>query len=169
MQSWHGIMRIAEIQHKDRFGKVLYSETDVKNVIHTKGEDFILSVLFSGLAVPSNYYIGLDSRSALEASMEISDVSGYEPTSNYYSRQSVASDSFQVVTGTSSHKQANSPTILFKAVGGSWGPVKNIFLTNELGYGSNCTLISSASLSRDITVLDGEVVTMRMAMALSGC
>jgi hypothetical protein len=167
MKSWRGIMRILEVQHADRCGKVLYSESDVRNVIHTKGEEFILGALFAGQSLPSNYYIGLDSRSALEASMEISDVSEYEPIVNYYSRQSVGSESFQIITGASGHKQANSPTILFKAVGGSWGPVKNIFLADGLGYGSNCTLISSAALSRQITVLDGEVVTMRMAMALS--
>jgi len=168
MKIWRGIMRIAEMQHSDRFGKILHSESDVKNIIHTNGEEFILSALFAGLALPSNYYIGLDSRSALEVSMQISDVSGYEPTSNYYSRQSVGAQDFQILTGTSGHKQANSPTILFRAVGGPWGPVKNIFLATDLGYGSNCTLISSAALSREITVLDGEVVTMRMAMALSG-
>ncbi len=169
MKKWHGIMKIVNFQHCDKNGEILYEEENVNNLIHLVGEELILKILFAGEPVPSNYYIGLDSRTSLDASLGIGSVFGYEPNSNSYERQKVQSDNFSVIVGSSSHRQANSPTVIFKAIGGSWGPVKNIFLTTNLGYGVNSILISSASLSRSITVADGEIITMRMAMALSNC
>lgn len=169
MKNWHGIMKIEKFQHLSVNGEILYEENNINNLIHLAGEELILKILFAGNSVPSNYYIGLDSRSYLDSSLGIGSIFGYEPNQNYYERQQVKSDSFSVIVGTSNHRQANSPTVLFKAVGGPWGPVKNIFLTTNLGYGTNSILISSAALSRDITVKDGEIITMRMAMALSNC
>lgn len=159
-------MKVLEIKHTDSAGKVLYREEGIKNLIHYSGEQLILSILFGGAEVPENYFIGLDSRTSLSASSGISDISGFEPTGGGYSRQSVDSGNFSVISASEGW-QANSPILLFSAVGGSWGPVRNIFMATGLGYAESSTLISSASLSRDITVNAGEVVTMRMAMALS--
>lgn len=169
MQNWHGIMKIHDFKHLDKNGKIIYSEDKIHNLIHLSGEEFILKVLFAGESVPANYYLGLDSRTSFSSSAGINSIAGYEPNQNAYERQKVASSNFTIVTGSQNIRQANSPTLLFKAIGGSWGPVKNIFLTTNLGYGSNAILISSAQLGRDITVADGEIVTMRMAMALSNC
>lgn len=168
MEKWNGIMKILELQHVGRDGQVLHREENLLNIIHAQGEDLILKILFAGQAVPENYYVGLDFRSVLDRTQTIGDLFGWEPTTNAYSRQAVKSDNFSVVT-MSSGRQANSPTLLFRASGGSWGPVRNIFLSTALGYGTNSVLISSVPLSTSITVADGEVVTMRMAMALSGC
>lgn len=169
MKNWNGIMKVAEICHFGTDGSLLYSEKDIRNIIHTQGEDLILKILFGGNPVPDNYYIGLDSRSAISRIQSIVDISGNEPVSNNYARQAVVSNNFSVVTVSSGQIQANSPTLLFRATGGSWGPVRNIFMTTALGYGTNSTLISSVPLSTLITVADGEIVTMRMAMALSSC
>jgi hypothetical protein len=167
MENWNGIMKLLELEHIGKDGSVLHRETDLKNIIHSQGEDLILKILFSGGALPEKYYIGLDSRSSLDKSQSMSDIFGLEPNSNAYVRQSVKSDNFSVVNVAAGYKQANSPTLLFKATGGPWGPVKNMFLTTGLGYGT--TLISSVTLSTSITVADGEIITMRMAMALSSC
>jgi hypothetical protein len=169
MKNWHGIMKVLDFKHLNKEGKVVYNEKNVLNIMHLGGEELILKILFSGDPVPANYYIGLDSRTNFDAALGIGSVFGYEPSTNSYERQKVQSDSFSIIVGSSSHRQANSPTVLFKAVGGSWGPVKNIFLTTNLGYGTNSILISSAALSRTITVADGEMITMRMAMALTNC
>jgi hypothetical protein len=168
MKPWHGIMTVLEIEHLDSSGTVLHREENVRNMLHDAGEDFILKVLFGGTPLPANYYIGLDSRTSLVASTTISQLYGPEPTSNAYERQKIQSDNFSVTPGQSGSHKATSPTILFKAVGGSWGPVKNIFLSTGLGYASGVVLVSSASLSRTITVSDGEIITMKMAMSLSG-
>jgi hypothetical protein len=159
-------MKVLEIKHTDPAGNILYREEGIKNLIHYSGEQLILSILFGGVAVPENYYIGLDSRNSLSASSTIGNISGFEPTTGGYSRQGVDSSNFSVISAAEGW-QANSPVLLFSAVGGSWGPVKNIFMTTGLGYSASSTLISSASLSREIIVSAGEVVTMRMAMALS--
>lgn len=166
METWNGIMKVLELEHIGSDGRVLHRESNLKNIIHGKGEELILSILFSGGSVPENYYVGLDFRSSLEKSQTISGVFGWEPMSYAYARQTVPSSNFSL-TNTHSGLQANSPTLLFRASGGSWGPVRNIFLCTALGYGTNSVLVSSVPLSTSITVADGEIVTMRMAMALS--
>ncbi len=169
MKEWRGLMKVLEIKHLSKNGELLHIEKDVKNILHYAGEELILKILFAGLSVPEKYYIGLDSRTFLDPSVGIGSLFGFEPTDNAYERQQIQPDSFDVVTTNSGHRQANSPVILFKATGGAWGPVKNIFLTTNLGYGTNNVLISSAPLSRNITVSDGETITMKMGMALSNC
>lgn len=166
MKEWKGLMKVLEIRHLNQDGKVLYKEENIKNLIHYSGEELILKILFGGTPIPERYHIGLDSRTSLNPLSDISDLFGLEPTSNSYERQSVDSNNFSVVS-SSTGWQANTPIITFRALGGSWGPVKNIFMTAGLGYSSPSVLISSASLNRNITVSAGESVTMRMAMALS--
>lgn len=166
MKEWKGLMKVQEFQHLDAEGKVLYKEEGIKNLIHHGGEELVLKVLFGGQAVPQKYYIGLDSRTSLVASNSIANISGFEPTTNSYERQPVDSNNFSLVNGSAGW-QANSPVLLFKATGGVWGPVRNIFMASGIGHSASSTLISSASLSRDITVSAGEIITMRMAMALS--
>lgn len=169
MREWNGIMRVVELVHRDRHGEVVRVERNLLNGIHSLGEEFVLRTLFSGGAIPDNYYIGLDSRSSTAASDLISDLSGQEPSINGYERQAVASDGFAIVADSPGSRKANSPTVLFTASGGSWGPVRNIFLCTALGYGTNAVLISSAALGQNLIVSDGETVSMRMAMSLSGC
>jgi hypothetical protein len=169
MKNWNGILRVLEVSHLAKDGSTLYREENLHNTIHVTGEELILKILFAGQSIPVNYYVGLDFRSTISRSQVIGDVFGWEPSINAYSRQAVASNNFSIVTASSGNRQANSPTLLFRAAGGSWGPVRNIFLTTALGFGTNSVLISSVPLSTSITVADGEIVTMRMAMALSSC
>jgi hypothetical protein len=170
MKIWTGIMQVLEINHFDNNKKLLYQEKNIKNMIHYAGEEFILKILFAGESVPSRYYIGLDSRSSLNISSQISDVFGLEPNQYSYERQQVESNGFSISVAGSGHRRADSPTLIFRAIGGSWGPVRNVFLATNLGYNpASSILISSATLSRNITVSDGEIITMKMGMALSSC
>jgi hypothetical protein len=169
MKDWKGIMTVQELLHISGDGSVLHREQNIKNMIHVVGEEYILRVLFSSLSKPENYYVGLDNRSSLLPSSTIAALTG-EPTNiNGYERQAIPSDNFQVES-LSGLMQARSPTLVFRATGGSWGPVKNMFIATALGTDSNTsTLISSVVLSREITVNDGEIITVRMSMSLSNC
>lgn len=169
MGNWKGIMRVVEVVHRDRAGGVLRVERDILNTIHALGEEFVLKALFAGGGVPPEYYIGLDSRASISVSDAIAGLIGSEPVANGYERQAVASDGFAIVADSTTARKANGPTVLFTASGGSWGPVRNIFLCTGLGYGSDTVLVSSAALGQNIVVSDGETVSMRMAMSLSGC
>jgi hypothetical protein len=162
------IMRIVDLVHRDASGRVIFESTNIHNMVHGSGEEFMLGVLFSGEAVPDLYYMGLDSRSAPSSSDLMGDLESSEPSSNGYERQSVDSGDFALALNSSGSWQATGPTVLFRATGGSWGPVRNIFLCTGLGYESP-VLISSAPIGQDLVVQDGETVTMRMAMSLSGC
>jgi hypothetical protein len=80
-------------------------------------------------------------------------------------RQSVNTSSFAFVTNSLGDYQANSPVVIFRAVGGSWGPVKNIFLTTQPNN-TNAYLISSVPLGANLTLQDQEMVSMRIGVAL---
>lgn len=162
------LMTILAIRHRDAEGRVVFGRDDLLNVVHSSGEEYMLNVLFSGLGAPPFYYMGLDSRDAPEASDSMAGLQGLEPSSNGYERQSVNSGGFAVAVNAAGAWQATGPTVLFRASGGSWGPIKNIFLCTGLGY-ETPALVSSVPIGQNITVQDGETVTMRMAMSLSGC
>lgn len=162
------LMRIVEIAHRDAAGRPLFQARDIRNVVHGSGENFMLGVLFSGDTPPDFYYMGLDSRAAPSGGDEMADLEAVEPSSNGYERQSVGSSEFALALAPSGSWQANGPIVTFRAIGGPWGPVRNIFLCTGLGYGAS-VLISSAAIGQELTVQDGETVTMRMAMSLSGC
>lgn len=161
-------MKVLEITHFSADGKVLYYENEIHNTLHATGEQFILGVLFQGLELPESYYLGLDNRATIDVDDTMTTIStSGEPTANSYERQFADAANFSLITNDSGNAQANSPIVTFQALGGSWGPVRNLFLTNESandGY-----LIASVALSEQITVSDGEVVNMRLGMALRDC
>lgn len=162
-------MKVVELTHKDKKGNVLYRSENIHNKIHLLGEEFILKVLFGGTPVPNLYFIGLDSRESISSDDSISDLIEAEPVSYGYERKAINSDDFSVVQNPSGFMQANSPTVLFTAFGGSWGPIRNIFLSTGLESVSPTVLVSSASIGQNLTVSPGETVSMRMAMSLSSC
>lgn len=162
------LVRVLEIVHRDASGVAIREVRDILNLVHSAGEEFMLGALFAGESIPSLYYFGLDSRSALASGDDMGDIDGKEPSANGYERQSVSSSEFALALTPSGSWQASGPTVLFRATGGSWGPVRNIFLCTGLGY-TTPTLISSVAIGQDLTVMNGETVTMRMALSLSGC
>ncbi len=169
-KDWHGLMRVLWFEHV-RDGKIIYREEDILNVLHTQGSAFVLKAMFMGgnspnAFIPSNYYLGLDSRATIAVSDTMENVQA-EPFVNGYIRQPVSSltgFSLSVVGGI---YQAASQIVTFSATGGSWGPVVNIFLSDKLNTAG--TLISSAKLTNPVTVQSGDSVNMRMAMSLQYC
>lgn len=164
------LLHILEIQHRDVDGTVLYEAKNIPNVFHRDGQRFMLSVAFntaSGITVPANYYLGLDNRLVLTDVDTMSSLSG-EPSGVGYARQAVSSlNGFAVSLGPTNKYRAVTNTVSFTAVGGAWGPVRNLFLTTSAGGGG--FLISSAPLAGPRTVTAGQSVTMRLATALGNC
>lgn len=165
---WPGIMKVLEIQHLDVDGKLLWKQNDVLNQLHAEGESFILETLFAGNSVPDNYYLGLDNRSTISRNDTLSTTSSTEPTGFGYNRNTVpSSGSFSVELGESGVFQASSPIIAYSASGGNWGPVSNLFLTDQSDNNGN--LISSVQLSSAVTVTNGQTINVRIAMTLRDC
>ena len=136
------------------------------SILHDEGEQFLLSVLFSGLAMPTNIYLGLDNRTTLAATDTLASLVG-EPTVNGYARQPVGSSSFTVVP-TSGAYQANSPIVTFSASGGSWGPVNNLFMSTSLD--NTGKIIASVTLNQaNLTLISGQIMRIRMGLSLRDC
>lgn len=160
------LMRILEITHWDENNNVIWKDDDIPNVFHRQGQQFLLSVAFnsaSSITVPTNYYIGMDNRATLSDTDVMSSLSG-EPNTNGYARQAVSSANGFTVEVSGGKYRAVSNIVTFSASGGSWGPVRNVFLTNLItntGY-----LISSIPLSAARTVTDGQSVTVRVSLSL---
>jgi hypothetical protein len=172
-KDWHGILIVDEFK-VCRNDEVIFAEENLHNILHIGGESQILSALFIGGPgpainpyIPSIYYVGLDNRSALSVSDTLSSLSG-EPPSGGYNRQPISSTTgFTIVTEGTTVK-AKSGVIVFSATGSSWGPVKNIFLTN-ISSGTAGILYSSVPLGSNVIVSAGDTVSVRFSMALRNC
>lgn len=162
--NWRGLMKILEINHI-RDGKVIWSDKNIRNLFHTEGEQFMLMACFSndGTVLPTSYYLGLDNRASPNVDDTMDDLVD-EPTENGYTRQSLGIDGGWNVEDVSGIYRAIGNIISFQAVGGEWGPVNNLFLTNKIddtGY-----LISTVILSSELTMEADDVIGMRMSLSL---
>jgi len=165
--NWNGLLKIYEIQLVSANGQVLWSEKDLLNTLHVGGELFLLTAAFANNAViPANYYFDLDNRTTLNSNQTMSDVTA-EPSSHGYTRQTVAPGQQFSIEVSGAHYVAKAPIIIFSASGGSWGPVRNLFLTTKpdnSGY-----LIASVPLTNAVTVEDGSTLNVRMGLGLKDC
>lgn len=164
MKNWHGILKILQVEHI-RNREVIWSDDDLLNMLHSEGEQFLLSCCFAndGTIVPSDYYFGLDSRSSISLADTMTTVSSYEPSGNGYSRQTVSSNGGFTVQLVGSYYRAVGNIVTFSATG-TYGPVKNLFLTDKSdnsGY-----LISSVALSSPVTFASGDSIALRMSLQL---
>jgi len=167
-KDWRGLIKIKKIQHLSKIGEVLWESSNIHNTLHLDGELFILNAVFAGgqdnTFIPDFYYFGLDNRATIAAADTMASLEN-EPSTNGYVRQDAASlGQFSVVLN-SGHYRAESPVVAFAAVGGGWGPIRNLFLTDEPdGTGS---LISSVSLSgAGISLSIGEQLLLEMGLSL---
>jgi hypothetical protein len=171
-KDWNGLVKILEIEYIDTNGKILWSQRNLYNVFHTAGEQFVLSAVFSGgvnnTIIPYNYYFGLDNRTTISAGDTMGTITN-EPSSNGYARIPLSSTGVFTVSlptgGT--HYRADGPIISFVALGGSWGPVSNLFLTTQSD--NTGVLIASVPLTQTVTINTGEAVNMRMGLTLKDC
>lgn len=165
-EKWNGIMKVTEISHV-RDGKVIWSDRDLYNILHSDGESFILQSLFhnDGTFPPEYYYLGLDSRSSVSYSDSMADIVD-EPVAGGYTRQTLKSSSvgggWSISTGNNLHK-AVSNIVSFNATA-SYGPVYNLFLTTESD--DSGFLVSSVVLSSPATLSPGDVLNLRMTLSL---
>lgn len=170
-KNWRGIMKVLHIEHRNRKNELLWQARDLYNVLHLDGEEFLLRAAFTGgrvsNVIPEYYWLGMDTRYTPIITDTMDDILN-EPSSDYgYNRQQISSAGDFTVGTDDSHWVASSPIVAFRAQNGSWGPVKNLFLTNletDSGY-----LIATAPLSSDVTVADGDSITMRIAIMLRDC
>lgn len=163
-KDWNGIIKVLEIQHV-RNGEVIWEDKHLYNTLHSGGEQFFLQCLFAndGTLIPDSYYLGLDARTSVAVADTIGDLED-EPTENGYIRQVLGSDGGWVVNEVTDVYRAIGNIITFSASGGSWGPVSNLFLTNNSG--DDGVLIASVALSSDLTLDAGDSINMRMSLSL---
>ncbi len=165
-RKWNGLLKIISVQHISENNEILWESKNLYNTFHRDGEQFALEALFAGTAIPTNYYLGLDNRTSLTTVQNMGDIVG-EPSANGYTRQSLPSTGSFTVALVSSNYQAESPIISFTANGGSFGPIKNLFLTDKSD--NTGFLISSAAMPSSTTVNNGQTVNMRIALTLRLC
>lgn len=161
---WNGILIIDEfVVHRQ--DKVIYEEKNIKNIFHANGQFYFLKILFKHLSAPNNYYIGLDNRTTLSLEDTLDSLDG-EPVGKGYIRQNISANNFQVNLNQNGNYRVVGPTVTFNATTGSWGPVKNIFLTNA-SSGTDGYLVSSARLAEAITLNPPDSATLKFAFAFS--
>ena len=168
--NWQGILRIDEIQHLAADGKVLRSEENIHNILHLEGEEFLLRAAFTGgqvsSVIPTNSYVGLDARTSVSDDQSMDDLVG-EPVGAGYERQAISSEGDFVINFEEDHFLALSPIVVFRGIGGMWGPVSHLFFTDR--ENNTGALISTATFSAPFEVSDGESVTLRVSMLLRDC
>ncbi len=162
------LMTVEEVVHYDKNRNILWRAENLTNLLHAQGQEFILKSVFvgaSGVTIPSSYYIGLDNRSSISKADILESLVG-EPTQFGYHRQTVSSQTGFGATFDSVNWKVITATLVFSAVGGSWGPVKNAFLsTSSMTMGF---LISTVPLPTTKTVNNGESFSFKISLSLLG-
>ena len=165
---WNGLVKLIELKIVDLEGNVLFKKENINNVLQYEGQTLILSCMFGSGTVPTDYYVGLDSRPTVTVgdTMATIQTSGLEPSGYGYARQSLTRNSnFDIQS--SEPPKALSSTITFSATGGSYTATDMFLCTAQTGYSG--TLISTVQFGTTITVSPTNLVSMKCAMVLNGC
>lgn len=162
------LMTVESIQHFNQKGKCIWEAKDLPNVFHLEGQRLVLENTFDtdgDLAnVPTSFYLGLDNRTSTNSSDTLSSLSG-EPSSNGYSRISISSSTGFIVGQSGSSMKATSSVHTFLATSGSWGPVKNVFLSTTAS-GTSGVLMASVALGATRTPSAGESIGIKISISL---
>lgn len=171
---WHGLLKIIEIEHLDENKKVLWKAENLLNTFHYSGENFILNCAFAGgkidnLYIPEYYYFGLDGRLTIDAADTMTTItnSGNEPNTNGYGRIAVSSYNKFETSLAGSRYRSVGPILSYAATGGSYGPIRNLFLTDKSD--NTGSLIASVALTNTVTLAINQVVNCRMALSFADC
>ena len=172
--NWSGILICDEFKHI-RNEKVIFEKYNLKNLLHIQGEEQLLIALFVGgntsnNYIPSFYYLGLDNRPTISITDTYSTITGEPLTSTGYSRQSISSVSGFNIETSGTIVKAKTNLIGFTSTSSSWGPVKNLFLTNvPNGSITSGVLYSSIQIGSDVVLSIGDTISMKFSMALRNC
>jgi len=159
-------MTILEINKRNALGEIVWQKFNLPNIVHFDGDFYMLSALYSGISVsiPLSYYLGLDDRLVPAETDTLANLN-QEPSQFGYARQAVSSgNGFNVGLNNNGTCQATSTVVAFSASGGTWGPVKNLFLATSIG--NSGYLIATSPLSDNVVVGSGEQLTLRFALTL---
>ena len=170
-QKWRGLLTIEKIEKIDINGNVVWSENNIKNILHRDGEEFVLLAVFTGgnssnPYIPDNFYFGLDNRADIAVDDTMSDVLD-EPAGGGYSRQAVDSTTGFEHSVLNDINRVTSDILTFSAGGVGWGPCKNLFFTDKSD--DSGFLISSVALRNTITLAAGESINLQLAASLRDC
>jgi len=165
--NWRGLIKVLSIQCVSKDGNIVWERKNLYNILHTDGEQFLLNCLFVGgqtsTYIPSDYYFGLDNRGTIAVADTMSSLVA-EPTTNGYERQTVSSLGTFTVSVQASNYRADTPLLTFEAIGGNWGPITTLFMTDKSD--DSGTLISSVNLGTSVTVVDGHSLIVKMGLSL---
>lgn len=159
------LMTVDKFSIIDKSEKIIYEQKNIKNILHSEGEEFIIKSIFSSsVAIPSSYYVGLDFRNNLTKADSMQSIY-LEPNTGNYRRQEIASNSW-VVSNSTGTWIAKSPSIVFSAIGNGWGPVKNIFLTTVEEGKSGKYIISSSALQQNVSLNAGQKIVLEISLSI---
>jgi hypothetical protein len=164
---WNGLVLLEEIKiTNDITQEVVFYDKDLKNVLNVGGQSLILGCMFLNTAVPTIYYVGLDSRTSITANQTMTDISG-EPSGNGYLRQPLNTGTNFEFVPLASPPKIRSTTVTFSATGVGY-TASDMFLCN-VNTGYSGILISSIPFGTTLTVNPGNTVSMKFAMTLGTC
>lgn len=161
------LLRILEVKHLDVDGSVIWESRDLPNTLHKTGEEYVLQACFCNAVqgVVDFYYAGMDDRETISVDDTMADVTA-EPAAYGYIRQAISSASGFTVSENiaTDHFEAVSGILTFTATGGTWGPVRNLFLATASD--EDGILISSVAMDGTHFVSNGQQLTVRIGIRL---
>lgn len=174
-------LTVLNVSHHNQANEKIWEAKNLENILHLDGELFALSLLYDSdysnskhvldgddnPTRPDNYYLGLDNRSTVSSSDTMISLSSLEPTSNGYARQIISSTTGFTIELDVTKYRVRTNVISFTASGGSFGPIRNVFLSNKIG--NDGFLMNTVSLGTQRTVASGETLTFELSLSLSNC
>ena len=138
-------------------GKIIWEELHRKNVLHPQGKELLLSAAFfreNGPLgpLPTQWFIGLDTRSTIGRGDTLKEVVEYEPKSKDYARISIMENEGFSWLWQESEESGNPPEFTINASAEftpneDWGMVNNFFLTS-VQEGDKGILVCSNKLKK---------------------
>ena len=167
---WRGILTVKELHHLSKKGDVIKSVYNKTNIINIQGEDYVLKLMLNAGSISplSSYYFGMDSRTSINTSQTLTDLTGLEPNSSTgYARYDAPSSSFSnPPIYENGIWQCIAPPLIFTATS-NWGyAVNNLFMTSSPTNDYSGILISSINLGAYFNLLAGESISLNFAMSL---
>ena len=167
------LIKISEIKHIYSNGEVLWKDRNLLNTLHNEGEELVFKVMFTNEEdVPVNYYFGLDNRATVSVNDTINSLVDEPNPLTGYERQAIASGiaAFSIGISSEGDQMVEGPIVSFQHTNSGLGgfTVRNMFLTNvpQGLYTGTAYLMATVPLTNPITVYYGELIQVRLGLAL---